>query len=132
MDNDIFDKESTDDPRQSSFKKVTDNIKNNDNFEVKKINDERCMFRAASVNLGQLQDSIMKLIEKKEIKSSKDIKEFIISSVERVKGVDVKYSKVFEKECRYAIELLTKDDFGYYSYGFNTRLISIGEVDDIT
>jgi len=113
------------DPRQSQFNEISENIKKKteliDGGEIKSINNQENVFTASNVNLGWLQDRIMELIKKKEIKDKDDIKDFIGSSVQRWKKIYVhKHNKILKNGHYYKIEFSTKDDFGYYHYEFST------------
>jgi len=111
----------TQDPRQSFLRTVSAALGANPDIKVESSNDGAARYFASGVNLGKLQDSIMTLVEKGEIRSLRALKEFIFDSVERPKSLEV---KIFKREgYSFSITLKTKDDCGWYTYGFSTRII---------
>lgn len=109
-----------DDPRQKMFTNAVSSIKKK--FDAK-ANDAENLMTASCVDLGRLQDTIMELMDKGELKDEREIAEFIGASVQRPKSINVEPWKDDFNNCtRYKIILLTKDDYGYYEYKFNTRL----------
>lgn len=110
------------DPRQKFFTEAVELIETH--FENTQTNDNENIMFASAVNLGKLQDTITELMKKKEIKNEKDIIQFIASSVQRPKQIKTEPWRDEFNHCnRYKISLVTKDDYGYYEYGFNTRPI---------
>lgn len=111
----------TQDPRQGFFKTVAAAMGANPDIEVESTNDQAARYFASAVNLGKLQDSIMELVDKGEIKSLDSMREFIFDSVERPKSLQVTIYK--HDGYSFTFELKTKDDCGWYVYEFSTRII---------
>ena len=110
------------DPRQKQFMAAMGSIKKACGPDLT-TNDMDSIMTASAVNLGRLQDTIKELMEKGEIHNEQDITDFVLSSVQRPKQIQVgPWQDSFNKCTRYKIELVTKDDYGYYEYVFYTRL----------
>ncbi len=109
------------DPRQSFFMKALEKL--SEEFDIKTANAEDHFLFASSVNLGYLQDLIADLTDKGEINSLMDVENFVCDVVQRIKRIQVEHEGPFTVgKHRYKVDFMTKDDRGYYVYGFSTRI----------
>jgi len=108
-----------DDPRQTSFTGAIGKIKEKlaiDGYEKVAINNRENLFRASHVDLGWIQDAVQRKYPH-ELKDEDSIDEFVRSCVQRSKFCRVTITKK-EHYDSVVVKFTTKDDMGYYEYGF--------------
>ena len=108
------------DPRQEKFHEFYEII----DKETKKIIDIPMEgYPASHINLGKIQKNIEIFIEKKAIKTTEDIGNFLRENIQRMTSYKFKFhnSQVKKEWSYYTISIKTKDDLGWYYYELNVK-----------
>lgn len=104
------------DERQERFRVLLEFL--DEEFQEKSsINN--CFFKASYVNVGWLKSTIEELLVKSEIRTIFDIRDYLISCVQRMNNFE--YNKELDKKenaIGYYVTFTARDDYGEYGYGF--------------
>lgn len=119
------------DPRQAQFGVALGAIEENmkeEGIEITAVASTDNFYFASNVDLGWLQDEIARMMESGQIEDKNGIDTLIRNCIQRTKRIVVRELVGNDEpdDLRlpgYHVSIVTKDDMGYYDYGFYTRRV---------